>query len=78
MSRGNHHAVGEDGEERRCDDGDEHDGREEVRTFFRWETCRKVALEELLDGNAKAVGCRRAEAEAGCDVYEREGKGGEQ
>lgn len=48
---------------------------EEVRTFVRWERCRKVVLEEFMDGNPRAVRCRAAEGEAVCDVCERAGEG---
>jgi superfamily II DNA or RNA helicase len=48
---------------------------EEVRTFVRGERCRKVVIEEFMDGKARAVRCRVREGEAGCDVYERAGEG---
>jgi superfamily II DNA helicase RecQ len=53
---------------------------EEVRTFVRGERCRKVVLEEFMDGNARAAGCRAGEGEAVCDVCEesRVGADGEE
>lgn len=48
---------------------------EEVRTFVRGDRCRKVVLEEFMDGNVRALGCRVGEGEAGCDVCERAGEG---
>lgn len=48
---------------------------EEVRTFVRGERCRKVVMEEFMDGKARAVRCRVGEGEVGCDVCERAGEG---
>ena len=48
---------------------------EEVRTFVRGERCRKVVMEEFMDGKASAVRCRVGEGEVRYNVYERAGEG---